>query len=355
MQMTTPAMLAICVGCVMSTAVLAADSHIVLPRVCYGDPNGHDTKDPSVVRFKGRYYLYYSVWGGPGKPWLVGVASSDNLRDWKYVDTLRPRTAAEQHGFCAPGARVIDGRVHLFYQSYGAGAKDAILHAVSDDGVHFERDKNARHVFRPTGDWNNGRAIDAEAYPIGDKLMLYYATRDPAGRVQMIGVASAPLAGGDYGMGRWTQLSTDASLAIRPTVPTPLDPPGLDLAWEQQCVEAPTLLPHGGRHYLFYAGAYNNAPQQIGVAVSGDGVRFTRLNGDRPLLPPGPPGSWNAGESGHPGSFHDDDGRDYLFFQGDNPKAGVKWHISMVPIRWQPDPTGGPDVPTLDLHDPILK
>ena len=332
-----------------ATPSMAADR----PRMFYADPTGGDTKDPSVVKFKGQYFLYYSISTGPNKPWLVGIATSANLLDWKHAVTMKPETPAEAKGFCAPGARVIDGRVHLFYQSYGGGKNDAILHAVSDDGLHFERDASSP-VFHPAGDWTCGRAIDAEVYPVGDKLMMYYATRDPAYAIQLVGIASAPL-NSKYSKADWTQITQNAAEAFRPTVPTATDAAGLDLAWEQKCIEAPTLLTHKGLHYLFYAGAYNNSPQQIGVAVSEDGIRFKRMNGGKPLLGPGPAGSWNAAESGHPGVFQDDDGRDYLFYQGDNPPAGIKWHLSMVPIRWQADPAGGPDVPTLDFNDPKLK
>ena len=71
------------------------------------------------------------------------------------------------------------------------------------------------------------------------------------------------------------------------------------------------------------AGGYNNEPQQIGAAASDDGVRFTRLF-QEPFLPNGPPGSWNSSESGHPYLFQDDDGQDYLFYQGNNDK-GRPW------------------------------
>lgn len=39
-----------------------------------------------------------------------------------------------------------------------------------------------------------------------------------------------------------------------------------------------------GKVYMFYAGAYNNCPQQIGVAVSRDGIHFERLS-DSPFYP----------------------------------------------------------------------
>ena len=66
---------------------------------------------------------------------------------------------------------------------------------------------------------------------------------------------------------------------------------------------------------MFYAGGYNNEPQQIGAAESDDGIHFRRIS-QRPLVSNGSPGSWNASESGHPFLFADDDGRHYLFDQG---------------------------------------
>jgi len=133
-------------------------------------------------------------------------------------------------------------------------------------------------------------------------------------------VAAAPLKS-DFGRERWTQLNLDGPI---------LEP---ELPWEGCCIEAAAMARHDGRLYMFYAGSYNNAPQQVGVAASDDGVHFARLF-DEPLLPAGPPGSWNSSESGHPFLFQDDDGRDYLFYQGNNDK-GRTWYLSVVPIDWQ--------------------
>ena len=319
------------------------------PRTYYIDPSGQDTKDPSVCKFDDKYFLYYSVAGVGQAGWSVGIATSTNLRDWTFAGRLTPQTPIEKKGFCAPGCRVIDGRVHLFYQSYGTGPHDAILHAVSDDGLHFTRDASSP-VFRPTGDWTNGRAIDAEVFPLKKKLVMYFATRDHAtSSEQMVGIATAPL-DSDYSRSQWTQVTTQLSQIFRPSVQLPGDPPGIDIAWEQKCIEGPTLLEHGGKYYLFYGGAYNNHPQQIGVAVSDDAIHFKRMNNGQPILGPGLAGSWNASESGHPGAFKDDDGRDYLFFQGDNTADKIKWHLSMAPIRWQLDPAGGADLPVLQIE-----
>jgi hypothetical protein len=295
------------------------------PREPWGDSSrlGRPfSKDPSVIRFGGRYLLYYSMPPRPDDPkggWGIGIAATDDLSTvpWAKVGEVPPAGEVEAGGICAPCARVMGGVVHLFYQTYGRGKDDAICHATSADGLRFGRDRS-NPVFRPHGDWTCGRAIDAEVIEHGDRVLLLAATRDPAMKVQMLVAASAPR-GSDLGRSSWTQLGDGP--ALRP------EPP-----WERRCVEAPSIVARDGRLYLFYAGGYNNEPQQIGCAVGTDGVHWTRLSDD-PLLPNGPPGSWNASESGHPGAFVDDDGRTYLFYQG-NADRGRTWRIARVELRW---------------------
>jgi predicted GH43/DUF377 family glycosyl hydrolase len=294
-----------------------------LPRMYFADDaSGRPfSKDPAVVKFKGKYWLYYSLpayEGKPGNGWSIGVATSRNLVDWEKAGELSPSGEVEQKGFCAPGAIVLGQRVHLFYQTYGNGPKDAICHAWSDDGLRFERDPT-NPVFRPTGDWNCGRAIDAEVIQHNGQLLMYWATRDPAFKVQMLGVSAAPL-DSDFSRTTWKQLSLDGPI-LAPELP-----------WEGRCIEAAAMARHDGRLYMFYAGNYNNSPQQIGVAQSDDGVRFKRLS-DEPFLPVGAAGSWNSSESGHPGTFCDEGGL-YLFYQGNNDR-GRTWYLSVVPVDWR--------------------
>lgn len=283
-------------------------------------------KDPSVIRFRGRYLLYYSLPGRAepnGQPaatgWGIGIAKSTDLATWRKAGELAPVQEAEASGICAPCARVVGDRVHLFYQTYGRWRDDAICHAVSADGLSFARDPG-NPVFRPAGAWNAGRAIDADFVIHGDKAFLFYATRDPAMERQMLGVAVAA-ADSDFSRGAWRNLSVDGPL-LQPELP-----------WEGRCVEAASVCIRDGRWFMFYAGGYNNAPQQIGVAVSENGIEWQRLSHE-PLLRNGPPGSWNASESGHPGVFVDEDGRTYLFFQG-NDTGGRTWSLACRPIEWQ--------------------
>lgn len=282
------------------------------------------SKDPHVIFFRGRYLIYYSVpaysdKSGKKSGWGISIAESRDLKNWKRIGEVNydPTATYESKGMAAPCALVIGDNVHLFYQTYGNGRNDAICHAFSKDGIHFRRNQT-NPVFHPTGDWNCGRAIDAEVILFNDKYLLFYATRDPDYKIQMLGVASAP-ANTDFTREQWTQL-TDSPI-LKPEYP-----------WEGACIEGASVIEKGGILYMFFAGAYNNNPQQIGVAKSSDGIRWERLS-NKPFLTNGDPGEWNYSESGHPHIFQGNKGRTYLFFQG-NDDNGKTWFISKTEIKW---------------------
>ena len=281
------------------------------------------SKDPHVIFYGGRYLMYYSIQPysdktNPVKGWGIGIAGSTDLIDWKKIGEITPSAEYESKGLCAPCARIIDGSVHLFYQTYGNGKNDAICHAWSSDGINFTRDPS-NPVFHPEGAWTCGRAIDAEVIKFKGSHYLYYATRDPDYKIQLQGVAMAPV-NTDFSRSSWKNLSTEKPM-LKPELP-----------WEKDCIEGASVIEKKGKLYMFYAGAYNNAPQQVGVAVSSDGVNWERMS-DEPFLHNGKPGEWNSSESGHPHIFRDRDGRTYLFFQGNNDK-GKTWFISNIEVKW---------------------
>ena len=277
------------------------------------------SKDPSVVRFGDRYLMYFSIPPEQGDDrWGQAVAVSTDLVTWRTGAELTPTGTAEAKGLCAGGALVLDDRVHLFYQTYGRQERDAICHATSTDGVTFERSSD-NPIIVPTGEWTCGRAIDAEARVVGDELFCWWATRDPSYEVQMLGVHSAPLTS-DLSAKHWRQRCTNSILAP-------------ELPWEGKCIEAPTVCRRGDTYVMFYAGSYNNEPQQIGVAFSTDGLTWERMS-DQPFLANGRPGEWNSSESGHPGIFVDPtDDTTWLFFQGNN-DHGKTWYLSKRRIEW---------------------
>lgn len=300
-------------------------------------------KDPSVIYFGGRFLMYYSICGpstngSPGSTgWSMGIAESQDLEKWTRVGEIVASSAYsfESKGICAPCAKIFNGKVQLFYQTYGNGAGDAICHAWSTDGIHFTRN-TTNPVFRPTGSWNCGRAIDAEIFHFGNKYFLYFATRDPAYVKQITGVATAPDTTLTFNKSVWTQACT-APIVIP------------EYSWEGNCTEGASIIQRNGKLYMFYAGNYNNAPQQIGVAVSTDGLSWTKPSAT-PFLANGAAGTWNKSESGHPGIFDFDGDLSFLFYQGNN-DSGKTWYLSQIQIYWNangpskvPVPSGLTDI-----------
>lgn len=278
-------------------------------------------KDENIVYFNGRYFMYYTAYysNDEGAPRLcVGISESEDLTNWTRISQILPELEGETDQICAPGAIIRNDTLHLFYQSYGIWGKEAICHATSVDGIHFEHDAS-NPVFSASGDWNCGRAIDAEVVEFNGRYFMYFATRDPELEVQFQGVAAADKNSGLH-RGDWKQL-TDYSI-LYPELP-----------WEGKCIEGATTIVRGKKLFMFYAGAYNRSPQMIGAAMSEDGINWQRLS-DEPFLRNGEPGSWNEQESGHPDIFTDKDGRTWLFYQGYN-ENDRSWEISKTEVKWK--------------------
>ena len=292
------------------------------------------SKDPTVIRIGKEYYMYYSVPAYSKKlmpkdaakeelGWNTAIARSKDLVNWTRVGelVLRDSKGSRIYGAVAPCVKVFDGKIHMFYQKMWepAGHKNNIWHATSKDGITFTNAYD-EPVFIPEAKWCGTRCIDAEVYKAGKKMILMFATRDPKGKIQMLGMAEAAYKS-DYGPGKWTLVSKDGPF-LKP-----------DYDWEGHCIEAPTVIKEGKFWYLFYAGAYNHEKQQIGLAVSSDGIHFDRINPGEPFFRSGENGSWNAWESGHPGVFRDKDGQVYLFFQG-KAKQNSNYFLSVCRVKF---------------------
>ncbi len=301
------------------------------PRMYFGDTSRTGrpfAKDPSVLKIGDRYLLYYSMAPStnPAAPpgWAIGIAESKDLQEWRKLGEILPEQDCEKNGIVNGKALLLGGKVHLFYNTYGNGARDALCHAFSEDGLKFRRNPG-NPILHATGNWNSGRAIDCDAFVHEGKVYLIYATRDPSMKVQMLAMAAAD-AGSDFGPSAWKPVGDGP--VLKPELP-----------WEKRCIEAPSVLKRGDVFYLFYGGGYNNEPQQIGFATSRDGVSWTRRSRE-PLIPNGKAGEWNASETGHPGVFQDTDGRTWLFVQGNNDN-GKTWHLSVCELVWDEH---GPEV-----------
>jgi predicted GH43/DUF377 family glycosyl hydrolase len=118
----------------------------------------------------------------------------------------------------------------------------------SVDGINFTQDPS-NPIFKSKGTWNCGRAIDAEVVEFRGQYFMYFASRTPDHKNQLLGVAVAS-GDTDFSRGSWSE-PVDKSILFP------------EYAWEGICIEAPSVIQVGDTLFMFYAGAYNNAPQQM--------------------------------------------------------------------------------------------
>ncbi len=277
-------------------------------------------EDPEVVRFGDRYFMYYVLAPGENvqrQPWHIGIAASRDLDSFEKVAELQPSDLGEHNGIAVGSVLVHDGKVHLFYFTYGSGANDAVCLATSTDGLWFTPHPH-NPIFRTRGEWNCGRAISPHVVRVGDRWRMYLCTRDPEMTRQSIVLAEAKVAS-DLGPEAWQQIGSGELF-------------GPELPWEHESTESPSLIEHDGRWYMFYGGGYWSRPQQIGCAVSTDGVRWARL-GSEPLLPYVSGAGGVPLERAAPSVFRDADGNDHLFVQ-ESADRGRNWRVLRFPIRW---------------------
>lgn len=277
--------------------------------------------DPHVIEFDGYYYLYYTA---PPlvenlnqlKTWRIGIARSKDMESWVKVGEVIPSEWYEFRGITTPYVKVVGKEIHMIYQTYGDDELNVVLHAISKNGIEFEKDTN-NPVFVAKGGFTTGSAVDVEVADFRTRYKMYYSTRDPKTGQDVITVASAPIVT-TFSHKEWTQ-EVDSAI-LRPMYP-----------WEGRCVTSPSVIKHKDTYYMFYAGASRNGPQQIGVASSLDGIFWKRLS-NKPFLANGDVGTWNYNESGKPHIFKTKSGKTYLFFQGNNDLQSS--YISHVEVGW---------------------
>ena len=195
-------------------------------RMPWGDPERSGrpfAKDPCVIKHAGRYLMYYSMGPylkdrlPPGRKngWAIGIAESRDLCTWKKVGEILPEQPCERNGLVNGRVIFLDGTLHLFYNTYGNGKDDALCHATSRDGLTWKRDPT-NPILRARGDWNSGRAIDCDVLEHRGQLLLYFATRDPSMKDQLLVVAAADRKS-DFSRDAWKQLGDGP--VLKPELP----------------------------------------------------------------------------------------------------------------------------------------
>ncbi|MBI2933092.1 MAG: hypothetical protein HYY16_15720 [Planctomycetes bacterium] len=184
----------------------------------------------------------------------------------------------------------------MWYDGTADGTLWRIGYATSLDGVTWTKRATPVLAPGPAGSWDS-EAVGMTAVTFdGTTYRLWYFGQSAAGASQ-IGLATSP-----DGV-TWTKSASNPVLTA-----------GLAGSWDSGGVNDPTVLYEGGAYKMWYAGG-NAGGMAIGFATSADGVVWAKYAGN-PVLPAGPPGSWDADGPRSPAVAFD--GTTYLMWYGGN-------------------------------------
>jgi len=167
----------------------------------------------------------------------------------------------------------------MVYAAGGLDSKGRISYAYSIDGVTWIKYNRATPVLdvSPAGNWDS-HFLDTPEW-IKDALgyKLYYfgdADNDPIGSA--IGLATS-----NDGI-HWQRYGTQ-----------PVLKPGNPGDWDELYIESPSVLFDGQMYYLWYSGVDSTYRVRIGVAISKDGVTWTKFTSN-PVIDVGTINSWEG-------------------------------------------------------------
>jgi len=213
----------------------------------------------------------------------IAMCRSDDGVHWGEPQfCIQPRVTAKgwEDDLNRPSVVKREGLYHMWYTGqYIAGHADGtshIFHALSSDGVHFERtadcpvvapelpwEKNA--VMCPSVLWDEGAGIYQMWYSGGDQY-------EP----NAIGYAESA----DGLM--WAKAALNPVFGADPSS-----------AWEQHKVAGCQVIRHEGAYLMFYIGFWDEDYAQIGVARSGDGKSVWERSRHNPIIAPDD-GAWDG-------------------------------------------------------------
>jgi len=264
---------------------------VVLPLGASGDFDDGRTYTPAVVVRDGRTWLYYS--GHDGATERVGLAVSEDGVHFVKHGVVIPSGASgdfDDGRIYAPAVVVRDGRTWLYYSGHD-GATTRVGLAVSEDGVHFVK----HGVVIPlgaSGDFDDAHIYTPAVVVRDGRTWLYYTGND--GGSERVGLA----------------VSEDGVHFVKHGVVIPLGASG---DFDDGRTYTPAVVVRDGRTWLYYSG-HDGAKYRVGLAVSEDGVHFTKHG---VVIPSGASGDFDDGRTYTPAVVVRD-GRTWLYYTGND-------------------------------------
>lgn len=273
-----------------------------------------DFPDPAVLRVGNRYYAYATQGGGSN----IQVLTSADLTQWSPAPDALPEVGSWASGgnTWAPEVIAVGGKYVMFYVEHDRkSGKQCIGRAQSSKpGGPFVDDRPAPLICQPA----LGGSIDPDPVRAANGAVYLYWKNDG-------NCCGKPVR-------LWAQqLSADAS-GVRGT---PVALLSNTRSWQGNLVEAPEMVTHAGRYFLFYsANDYGSDKYAVGYATCQGPTGPCADRSEQPLLS----SDAVAAGPGHCFVLELPDGSSEMFFHAWEPdaigSAVPGRQLWMEPLRW---------------------
>jgi sucrose-6-phosphate hydrolase SacC (GH32 family) len=211
-----------------------------------------DVLNPSVVRFQGMYWNFYSEFDGSA--WHTAAAtSSDGIAWMKLGRVLSPAGSY----IAANGSALVTGDEVLYWYEIGYPLRIAL--ARSRDGKNWTRQGDAIVPLGPRGSFDERAVADPYVIRAGGNFYMFYLGQDRARR-QSLGIARS-----SDGV-TWEKLRTN-----------PILDPGGPGTFDENGLGEPAVWTSGGQWWMLYTGRDKKEQRRLGLARSADGVHWERV------------------------------------------------------------------------------
>lgn len=247
----------------------------VLGRGPEGAWDASDVLNPSVVRWNGTLYNFYS--GFDGKTWHTGLATSADGATWEKFGQnpiLSPDAAGWEGDYIAAnGTAFHDGEQFLYWYHGGPRGAAQIGLAASGDGRTWKKHGSPVLETGPQGSWDEAAVADPYLIRCGGVFYMYFLGQNRFG-LQRLGVARS-----EDGV-HWQKSHKNPVLDV--------GPPG---SFDENGLGEPAVFFAGQSYFMLYTGRNRDEGRRVGWAQSSNGVDWEKRPAAALLEGPDP---WNA-------------------------------------------------------------
>ena len=130
-------------------------------------------KDPAVVRYRSRYWLYYSLRHENGR-FGIGIAESADMEHWTPCGEIEQDALCETNGIAAPGAIVLNDKIHLFYQFHPYNEAWGPMHWGHSETTDFVKWTELPIVLAPDQSYDDAGCFSGSAIETEKGHLLVY-------------------------------------------------------------------------------------------------------------------------------------------------------------------------------------